>query len=157
MGLEAEGVGACLCHALSPALQIKRNTWDESELKQSGLHSAVRFLSVALALKASLIPISFFSHLLSLLFSFFALPAHLLLFLCLSSEFTLLPGPGCKNGLLTSYYSHWLKSFRNAPMISSTSIWGGTKPHMQDCKLFSFEKLKTTFFSLMISWMFWNY
>lgn len=88
-----------------PALSLhagkKKNTWDDSELEQSGLHSAVRFLSAVLALRASLIPAFFFS--------FFCLPALLLLFLFFSSEFTF-PSSLAIKRTLTRYHSHWKAS-----------------------------------------------
>ena len=88
---------------LSPSTQEKKkNTWDDSELEQSGLHSAVRFLSAVLALRASLIPAFFFSF-------FFCLPALLLLFLFFSSEFTFPSGLAIKR-TLTRYHSHWKAS-----------------------------------------------
>lgn len=97
------GYGFFLPHflsRLSPSTQEK-NTWDDSELEQSGLHSAVRFLSAVLALRASLIPAFF-------LF-FFCLPALLLLFLFFSSEFTFPSGLAVKR-TLTRYHSHWKAS-----------------------------------------------
>lgn len=86
-----------LCPTLSPCRKKKKNSWDDSELEQSGLHSAVRFLSVVLALRASQIPAFFFF--------FFPPPALLLLFLFYSSEFTFRSGVAVKL-TLTRYHSH---------------------------------------------------
>lgn len=113
------GYGFFLPHflsRLSPSTQEK-NTWDDSELEQSGLHSAVRFLSAVLALRASLIP-AFFLFFLSAC-SFIVVSA-LFIWVYFSLR------PGCKAD--PNEISFTLKSIRNGPIIPTTSIRGGFPP-----------------------------
>lgn len=113
------GYGFFLPHflsRLSPSTQEK-NTWDDSELEQSGLHSAVRFLSAVLALRASLIP-AFFLFFLSA--CSFIVVSVLFIWVYFSLR------PGCKAD--PNEISFTLKSIRNGPIIPTTSIRGGFPP-----------------------------
>lgn len=102
-----------------PALSLHagKNTWDDSELEQSGLHSAVRFLSAVLALRASLIP-AFFLFFLSA--CSFIVVSVLFIWVYFSLR------PGCKAD--PNEISFTLKSIRNGPIIPTTSIRGGFPP-----------------------------